>query len=193
MKNIAVLLVTLIFASTAQAALFDDVPKTHWAYEAIAEAVEAGILQGYDNKFNGNRQLNRYQMAVITAKMLDCFKNKEAAPSDFDLSKLEALTIEFSDEIAQLKNRVDAIDEWALKAKDSADAQPVQARDIGFSAFASFALVANQDDAGGNRYSSRNIDLDSTFFDMQQGESWCGPKRFLSLSIFMLNSTLPVS
>ena len=171
MRKIAVLLVGLLVAATAQASLFTDVPKTHWAYDAIAEAVEAGILQGYDGKFAGNRQLNRYQMAVITAKMLDRFdksgKNKDAFKG-FDFEQLEALTLEFSDEISSLSSRVNAIEDILENLGTKTEAKPAAAVDHGFTAYAAFALVMNQDDAGGNRYSSRNLGLDSNFFDMQQ-------------------------
>ena len=60
----------LSIAAPVFAGPFSDVPSGHWAYKAIDKATEAGILQGYDGKFNGNKTLNRYQMAVVVSRML---------------------------------------------------------------------------------------------------------------------------
>ncbi len=170
MKQTAVLLITLLFTATTYGSLFDDVPKTHWAYEAIADTVDAGILQGYDNKFHGNRQLNRYQMAVITAKILKKFSaNPGLFKGDEEVAKVEALTIEFADELSLLKIKVGNIEDEleAIRNGEYNEAKATK-REIGFTAFANVALVYNQDEAGGNRYSSRNTGLDSMFFDVPQ-------------------------
>src|ERR1700730_17226730 len=34
---------------------FADVPRGHWAYDAVQKAAEAGILQGWNNRFHGNK------------------------------------------------------------------------------------------------------------------------------------------
>ena len=177
MKKFAVLFVALAFAATAYGAPFNDVPRTHWAYDAIQKAVNAGILQGYDGKFHGKRLLNRYQMAVITAKLLD--KMGEAGPSTMGgsedlkkmISNLEALTIEFADELALLNVKVSTLEDTVAELKMGHHQKPVHhtgpvGGEIGFTAFANFALVFNDEDNGGNRYGVTGNGTDSTFFDV---------------------------
>ncbi|ABW67809.1 caspase family protein [Desulfosudis oleivorans] len=61
-----------IRASSAQEKhSFQDLSENHWAFEAVQHTVSAGILKGYSNKFYGNRLINRYQMAVIIARLGD--------------------------------------------------------------------------------------------------------------------------
>ena len=48
---------------------FKDVDPTHWAYKAVQDMVNRGILQGFGGKFHGDKLVNRYQMAVIIKKV----------------------------------------------------------------------------------------------------------------------------
>ena len=46
--------------------MFDDVPKTHWAFEKIAELVDRGAINGYpDGKFYPEKTVNREEFAKI--------------------------------------------------------------------------------------------------------------------------------
>jgi len=48
-----------------------DVPWDHWAYDAIADLYDAGLLEGYpDGTFKGNRCLTRYEFAMALARLL---------------------------------------------------------------------------------------------------------------------------
>ena len=50
--------------------LFDDVPKTHWAANVIADAVDAGYMSGYNNKtFGTNDTITRGQVATVLWNM----------------------------------------------------------------------------------------------------------------------------
>lgn len=50
---------------------FKDVPTTHWAASAIAAAVEAGVIKGYDDgTFRPEQPVTRAELAVIVARML---------------------------------------------------------------------------------------------------------------------------
>jgi hypothetical protein len=57
---------------------FKDVDQTHWAYTAVQNTVNRGILQGFDGKFHGDICVNRYQMAVVIKKVLDQSPTKQA-------------------------------------------------------------------------------------------------------------------
>lgn len=152
MKKLVLMMVVFAFASTAFAQNFTDVPRTHWAYDSIQAAVEAGILQGYDGKFHGKRLLNRYQMAVITAKMLDKVgKGGAIAGSDPEVKRmianLEALTIEFADELALLNVKVSTLEDTVAELRQGnckkapCGTKATGSGDLGFTAFASFGLI----------------------------------------------------
>lgn len=50
---------------------FSDVPKGHWAYEALDYLAQHGVIEGYkDGTFQGNRTMTRYEMASIVANAM---------------------------------------------------------------------------------------------------------------------------
>lgn len=109
-KWILSFIMVALLATPAMA--FKDVPPNHWAYDAINKAVEAGILQGYNNLFHGKKTLNRFQMAVVVARMLDKIGTGGGAGVDKDaLKQLEALVTEFADELALLNVKVGKLEE----------------------------------------------------------------------------------
>lgn len=75
MKRIALLVVLAVmvaFAAPLMAGQFSDLPENHWAYEAVEKLVAAGIMTGYtDGTFQGKNTLNRFEIAVMLAKLLD--------------------------------------------------------------------------------------------------------------------------
>ncbi len=110
-----VILLSLFCGNNAQAAKFNDVPSHHWAKEAVGQSVEAGILQGYDGKFHGNKTLNRYEIAVIVARLLDKFE--EASMTEVDTKEEEERLAAITDvlkklrqELTHLNERTDAIE-----------------------------------------------------------------------------------
>jgi len=55
-----------------------DVPFTHWAYEAVQALVDQGIITGYpDNTFKGDRALSRYEFAAAVARALEAMPSPE--------------------------------------------------------------------------------------------------------------------
>ena len=53
-----------------------DVPFTHWAYDAVDELTDIGILQGYpDGTYKGQRTLTRYEFAEATVKLVHYLEN----------------------------------------------------------------------------------------------------------------------
>lgn len=94
---------------------FADVPRGHWAYDAVRMAAEAGILgcTGFGrSRFSGDRVVNRYQMAVITARMIDRAGVLQANGKHLtmrDIAMLESLAIEFAVELRLLNVKDDAL------------------------------------------------------------------------------------
>ncbi|ADL13660.1 S-layer homology domain-containing protein [Acetohalobium arabaticum] len=114
----------LALATPVMASPFTDVPADHWAYDAIKEVSEAGIVTGYeDGTFKGDEKLTRYEMAVIAARISSQVEEGEA--TDKVMEAAEALTAEFSDELAALDNRVTALEDKGLNVKIGGEATTV--------------------------------------------------------------------
>lgn len=61
-----ILLSILVIPTVAAGPKFSDVPKTHWAYEAIQTMAEGGLVAGYGGgKFGPNDTITVAQMATI--------------------------------------------------------------------------------------------------------------------------------
>jgi hypothetical protein len=112
-------------ASAYAANPFSDVPRTHWAYKAISRAVDAGVLEGYDGKFHGEKLINRYQMAVIVKRVLDNVGRaggaSAAGMSGDDVKNLEAMMIEFADELAMLNVKVSSLEDSFVEMRGEVD------------------------------------------------------------------------
>lgn len=93
-------------ASTTFAAAnpFADVPADHWAYDAVAQLVQDGIVNGYavDGTYKGDQNMSRYEMAQIVAKAMA----KSDAADNNNKALIDKLAAEFSDELANLGVRV---------------------------------------------------------------------------------------
>lgn len=72
-KNILIaLLVMTMVALPASAVSFNDVSSDHWAYDAIEKVADAGIINGYsDGTFQGDKNVSRYEMAVMVNRVLN--------------------------------------------------------------------------------------------------------------------------
>lgn len=113
--------------TTREAAEFPDVPKNHWAYEAINKLASAGIIEGREGGvYVGNASMTRYEFAVAIARLLDkigpngeTYNDKElrdrivvleSKPDGISrqevLDLIAALRTEFADELARLGVRV---------------------------------------------------------------------------------------
>ena len=48
---------------------FSDVTPSDWAYQAVVDLSEQGVVEGYpDGTFKGERNITRYEMAQIIAR-----------------------------------------------------------------------------------------------------------------------------
>lgn len=57
--------------AAAQELPFYDLPTDHWAFEAVRNLAELGVLQGYpDGRFDGTRAVTRFEVAVVAARLL---------------------------------------------------------------------------------------------------------------------------
>ncbi|HPG57209.1 MAG TPA: S-layer homology domain-containing protein, partial [Candidatus Wallbacteria bacterium] len=119
-KSLLVLVMAVFMAASfgsAFAGPFSDVPKSHWAYEAVNNLAAKGLLEGYaDGKFKGAKAMTRYEMALMVARLID----KKFGGADFDT--LQKLTVEFADELALLGVKVQALEEEVKVVRNDVDA-----------------------------------------------------------------------
>ena len=82
---IAALLIVAMFALSAPLFAADptgDVPFDHWAYDAVKQLVEKGIIIGYPNGlFEGNRAMTRYEFAMAISRLVDNMGSRIVAMS----------------------------------------------------------------------------------------------------------------
>ena len=87
-------------ASTTFAAAnpFSDVPRDHWAYDAVTQLAADGVVEGYgDGTYRGDRNITRYEMAQMVAKAMA----KDNMPVS-DRALVDRLAAEFADELNNL-------------------------------------------------------------------------------------------
>ena len=117
----SLLIFGLVVSSVAAPVNYVDVAQNHWAYNAVINLTNLGILngvQGADGKlyFNGNDPLTRYQTAVMLQRTIDYielnFAKQGTIPqssiSDAGLrSRLEALELALTDTSGKLIDTLD--------------------------------------------------------------------------------------
>ncbi len=71
---LSIVSIIMIPAYLSAAMPFKDVPANHWAYDAIKELAERGMIEGYEgkvsNKFKGDKNLTRYEFAQALIKVI---------------------------------------------------------------------------------------------------------------------------
>lgn len=81
---------------------FSDVPKDHWAYEAVEQLAQDGVIEGYGAAtYRGERAITRYEMAQLVAKAM---AKADATPRD--QAAIDKLAAEFRDELASFGVRI---------------------------------------------------------------------------------------
>jgi len=71
----ACLIVLLAVPALAQVNPAQTVPFDHWAYDAVQQLVDMGIIIGYpDGTFRGNRAMTRYEFAMALSRALDAIE-----------------------------------------------------------------------------------------------------------------------
>ena len=106
---------TIGAASTTFAAAnpFSDVPRDHWAYDAVTQLAADGVVEGYgDGTYRGDRNITRYEMAQMTAKAMA----KGDMPAS-DRALVDRLAAEFADELNNLGVRVSNLEKHADMVK----------------------------------------------------------------------------
>ena len=82
---------------------FSDVTPDDWAYQAVSDLSDQGVVEGYpDGTFKGQRNMTRYELAQIIARLMA----KEDQLNAEQRATLDKLAGEYADELANLGVRV---------------------------------------------------------------------------------------
>ena len=112
----AVLGVTTAFAANP----FSDVTPDSWAYQAVSQLANAGVINGYpDGTFKGQNNITRYEMAQMVAKAM---ANQDRANAE-QQAMINRLADEFSNELNNLGARVARLEDRVGNVKVTGDAR----------------------------------------------------------------------
>lgn len=99
-------MIPMVQAASVEAS-FADVPQSHWAYQAVQNLAQDGVIQGYgDGTFRGDQPMSRYEFALLVTKAL----NKYDKVDESDQAIIDKLTAEFSPELNRLGSRIKKVE-----------------------------------------------------------------------------------
>lgn len=95
------------FAATAftvsAANPFADVDTSSWAYQAVCQLSDQGVVDGYpDGTFKGDKNVSRYELAQIIGRLMA----KEGTLNDSQRATVQKLSAEYAGELQSLGVRV---------------------------------------------------------------------------------------
>lgn len=98
----AALFATAAFTVSA-ANPFADVDTSSWAYQAVSQLSDQGVVDGYpDGTFKGDKNVSRYELAQIIARLMA----KEESLNDSQRATVQKLSAEYAGELQSLGVRV---------------------------------------------------------------------------------------
>ena len=99
---------------------FSDVSTDDWAYQAVSDLSDQGVVEGYpDGTFKGERNITRYELAQIIARLMA----KEDQLNAEQRATLDKLAGEYADELSNLGVRVSNLEKKVGNIYWSGDAR----------------------------------------------------------------------
>ena len=94
---LAALMLTTSFVMADNA--FSDVTPDDWSYKAVSQLADEGVIDGYpDGTFKGNKNITRYEMGQIVARLMA----KEDTLTADQKATLDKLSTDYADELDNL-------------------------------------------------------------------------------------------
>ena len=107
---------------------FSDVTPDDWAYQAVSDLSVQGVVEGYpDGTFKGERNMTRYELAQIIARLMA----KEDQLNAEQQATLDKLAGEYADELANLGVRVANLEKKVGNISWSGDARMQYQHNLG--------------------------------------------------------------
>ena len=136
-----IILVACVVSIGAQTPM--DVPREHWAYQAVNELASRGLVLGYpDGSFLGNRTLTRYEFATLIARVLSEVDNRASGVKPIkpdaaektgitkeDLVSINKLVNEFKVELTVIGTRLDKLEANVAELNTQLDAHEIILKD----------------------------------------------------------------
>jgi predicted nucleic acid-binding Zn-ribbon protein len=168
---------------------FADVPAGHWAQEAIARAVDCGIILGYpDGTFRGKQAITRYEAAAMIGRLLDAIKEGKCGlntgqPGSLDADAIEALqnaVQELSADLADQGVRISELEDNAVTQDDLSRVEELatEARDLAQAAVDNAGSGDTGDAATADDIAALQEQLDAL---QEQADSAVSPEDFAAL------------
>jgi S-layer homology domain len=112
-------------ADVAQASPLSDVPLNSWAYDAVNQLAQDGIIKGYpDGTFKGNRPMTRYEAAVLAYRAVDMLEAQITAGKTVEKTDIDAankLMVAFGNELKAVERHVDVLQQEADSTQKKSD------------------------------------------------------------------------
>ena len=107
---LAALMLTTSFVMADNA--FSDVTPDDWSYKAVSQLADEGVIDGYpDGTFKGNKNITRYEMGQIVARLMA----KEDTLTADQKATLDKLSSDYAGELDNLGVRVDKLENQVFK------------------------------------------------------------------------------
>lgn len=151
---------------------FVDVPANHWAYKAVSDLAKAGLIDGYgDGTFRGDRQLSRYEMAALVAKLSARYDKADTVQK----AVIERLQAEFSGELQNMGVRISNLEAKTDNVKLSGEFR--------------FKAAGTRETADGQTEKSSTAWVRTRLWATAQiDEHWTGKIRFQNIQDFKKTS-----
>ena len=125
---------------------FSDVTPDDWAFQAVSDLSVQGVVEGYpDGSFKGERNMTRYELAQIIARLMA----KEDQLNAEQQATLDKLAGEYADELANLGVRVANLEKKVGNISWSGDARMQYQRNRVYSHDDKIQLKDHADDWNG--------------------------------------------
>ena len=99
---------------------FSDVSTDDWAYQAVSDLSDQGVVEGYpDGTFKGERNMTRFELAQVIARLMA----REDQLNAEQRATLDKLAGEYADELANLGVRVSNLEKKVGNISWSGDAR----------------------------------------------------------------------
>ena len=118
--------IVLVVAMTASAAIaapavVTDVPKDHWAYEAVTLLVNKGYMGVYESgQFRGDDNVSRYLLAFVAARLLRDVESGRTTLTDDDMRVVRELSVNLREQLAVVTGRLSQLEKAAADAASDA-------------------------------------------------------------------------
>ena len=120
---------------------FSDVSTSDWAYQAVSDLSDQGIVEGYpDGTFKGQQNMTRYELAQIIARLMA----KEDQLNAEQKATVDKLAAQYADELANLGVRVANVEKKLGNVSFTGDAR-LKYDNKDHKSYESYGLVDGQD------------------------------------------------